>query len=158
MEQEGLLYCLFMFKSEQELETEEKDGNYMSKKYFLRDEELHSVDEDFFRHRDVADNISRILDNNNPPYNIAVIGKWGLGKSSLINLVKERLKNDEKNIVVDINAWKYEKEVLGKVFLRKVLEEVDKSRERETQQEKNTKWIKQVFTPALVNNQTKRVK
>lgn len=55
----------------------------MGKKYFLQDEEIRNVGEDYFRHDDLAANIRHILKENSAPYNIAVIGKWGLGKSSL---------------------------------------------------------------------------
>lgn len=126
----------------------------MNKKYFLRDEEIHSVDDDFFRHQDVANNITRILENNKPPYNIAVIGKWGLGKSSLINLVTDRLSNNQNYVKVDINAWKYEKEVLGKVFLRQVLQRLDEKEGVQTQQEKSKKWFEK-FLDSLRQKDTK---
>lgn len=118
----------------------------MSKQYFLRDEEIHSVNEDYFRHRDVAKNITRILETNNPPYNIAVIGKWGLGKSSLINLVTDTLMDEsEKYIKIDINAWKYEKEVLGKVFLRQVSQELDEKFKPETKQDERKNFFRRIW-------------
>ena len=83
------------------------------KRYFLQDEELYNRDDDFFRHDDLANNIRHILNENKPPYNIAVIGKWGLGKSSLINLALEEFNHKADYLCVNINAWKYEKEVLG---------------------------------------------
>ena len=60
------------------------------------------------------------------PYNIALIGKWGLGKSSILKLVEEEIKQDSsQNIkMITINAWKYEKESLKKVYLKKIYEEV----------------------------------
>lgn len=109
----------------------------MEKKYFLKDSELKSVDDDFFRHQDVTNNILRILRNNEPPYNIAIIGKWGLGKSSLINMVLNAIeKEPDKYTKVQINAWKYEKEVLGRVFLRQVLQGLDSRQAKLTTQEK----------------------
>ena len=65
-------------------------GNYKWEKYFLTDSELENVNGDFFNTNDLKKNIFKILENNKTPYNIAVIGKWGLGKSSLINMVKIR--------------------------------------------------------------------
>lgn len=96
-------------------------GNTDDKKYYLKDNALTTVDDDFFRHQDVTNNIIKILETTNPPYNIAVIGKWGLGKSSLINMVSKYLEsNPTRYMKIEINAWKYEKEVLAKVFLRQV--------------------------------------
>lgn len=95
--------------------------NDKNKKYFVKDESLHSVDGDMFNYSDIAQVLDEIISTNEPPYNVAVIGKWGLGKSSLINLVTERYKKDEKKYQIqEINAWKYEKESLRKVFLKQL--------------------------------------
>jgi hypothetical protein len=96
------------------------------KKYFIKDESLNNVDNDSFNHRDISNVICNIIDSTEPPYNIAVIGKWGLGKSSLINMALGRYKNKcDEYIVHEINAWKYEKEALTKVFLKQLWEGVD---------------------------------
>lgn len=109
----------------------------MSKQYYLQDKELENADYDFFQHTDLASNIARILRETPPPYNIAVIGKWGLGKSSLINLATGEARNHpEEYCYIRINAWKYEKEALSKVFLRQVIENLGDPKERTTQQEK----------------------
>lgn len=93
-----------------------------NKKYFISDTELKSKTEDKFKHKDLADNIISIIENTDAPFNIAVVGKWGLGKSSLINMVKEHLSVHEGSYIIeDINAWKYEKEAMKRVLLRKVL-------------------------------------
>ena len=48
-------------------------------------------------------------------YNIALIGKWGTGKSSILGCVQDRLEqkdkenNEKKYLFANINAWKYEK-------------------------------------------------
>jgi hypothetical protein len=96
-------------------------GDFQKKKYFLKDESLLSVDDDAFRHIDISKLIRTIINTNEPPFNIGMIGKWGLGKSSLINMAIEQYKKQpDKYIVQEINAWKYEKEALGKVFLKQL--------------------------------------
>lgn len=95
--------------------------NSTSKKYFVKDEALHGIDNDQFHYADISKVLNETIDTNAPPFNIAIIGKWGLGKSSLINLVTDRYKNSpEKYCVQEINAWKYEKESLRKVFLKQL--------------------------------------
>ena len=64
--------------------------NSDSKKYFVKDEALHGIDNDQFHYADISKVLSEIIDTNAPPFNVAIIGKWGLGKSSLINLVTDR--------------------------------------------------------------------
>lgn len=102
-----------------------------TKKYFVKDESLHSVDGDMFNYSDIAQVLDDIISTNTPPYNVAVIGKWGLGKSSLINLVTEKFRKDPNHYLVqEINAWKYEKESLRKVFLKQLQERVSNQRIR----------------------------
>jgi predicted KAP-like P-loop ATPase len=90
------------------------------RKYFIKDTSVNGIGEDLFNYADISKVLERILESNKPPYNIAIIGKWGLGKSSLINLVKNKVKNDNSYLVIpeDINAWKCEKESLRRVFLK----------------------------------------
>lgn len=96
-------------------------ANFDSKKYFVKDEALHGIDNDQFHYADISKVLGEIIDTNNPPFNVAIIGKWGLGKSSLINLVTDRYKkHSRKYCVQEINAWKYEKESLRRVFLKQL--------------------------------------
>ena len=61
----------------------------MDKTYFLKDTALENKGEDSFHHHDYVENIKQIIMEHNPPFNIALIGKWGVGKSSIINLLKK---------------------------------------------------------------------
>ena len=94
----------------------------MSNRFFIKDAALDNDNSDFFGHLDFAKNIVNILDTQIPPYNIAIIGRWGLGKSSLINFVANTFSKSNKFEFVTINAWKYEKEAFRKVFLKKTWE------------------------------------
>lgn len=95
--------------------------NIKNKKYFVKDESLHNADNDMFNYSDISRVLDDIVETNEPPFNVAIIGKWGLGKSSLINLVVDKLKkNRNQYLIQEINAWKYEKESLRKVFLKQL--------------------------------------
>lgn len=99
------------------------------KKYFLKDATLKNVDDDQFRYQDFANNLRKIIECNKTPFNIAIVGKWGLGKSSLINMALAPLrKKEEEYLVCDINAWKYEKDEIGKAFLKELYENVRKQK------------------------------
>ena len=79
------------------------------KKYFIKDEELSSINEDKLSSKDISNNISEIIDNTKPPFAISVTGKSGIGKSSIINLVAEKYeKNTDEYNVEKINLWKEE--------------------------------------------------
>ena len=115
--------------------------NRQRKRYFLKDSELISVDDDRFNQKDVVENLRLIIENTNPPYNIALIGKWGIGKSSIINLLLKKYKNDKENYIVqEINAWKYEKDSLKNVFLKQVWQGITEEKV------KNSEKIKQIYS------------
>ena len=101
------------------------------KNYYVMDECLKKRDMDQFGHKEIADNIINLIKNDKyqVPYNIALIGKWGLGKSSILKMLEERLKDGKENIkVISINAWKYERESLKKLFLKNIYEEVSENK------------------------------
>lgn len=101
------------------------------KDYYVMDECLKKRDMDQFGHKEIADNIINLIKNDKyqAPYNIALIGKWGLGKSSILKMLEERLKDGKENIkVISINAWKYERESLKKLFLKNIYEEVSENK------------------------------
>ena len=127
----------------------------MSKRFYLQDEELHSRDDDFFRHEDLAANIEHIIKEYDAPYNIAVIGKWGLGKSSLINMALTGIKNKrDEYLCVYINAWKYEKEVLSRVFLKQVMSSLQPEEENDQEKAKKSifKSLKEILRSSTVEN------
>ncbi len=99
--------------------------------YYVMDARLENQNEDEFRHKEISDCILNLITNNDypTPYNIALIGKWGLGKSSILNILEESLKKENKNYkVILINAWKYESESLKKVFLKEIYEKVSNTK------------------------------
>ena len=99
--------------------------------YFINDNEITKSKNDKFQHNDIAENIVNVIQNKKAPFNIAIVGKWGLGKSSLINMVKSHFVGLTKEYIVeDINAWKYEKEALKRVLLRKTLAHLNYSDDR----------------------------
>ncbi len=115
------------------------------KKYFIQDIVLQDSDKDFFRHRDLANNIASIINNNEykTPYNIALIGPWGIGKSSLLKFVEPQIR--KKCNIFYINAWKYEKESLKRVYLKDIYEQItEKKVTRKTTIDKVLDFIKQL--------------
>lgn len=44
------------------------------------------------------------------PFTIGIFGEWGTGKTSLLNLVQEKLDNEPEVFTVWFNAWQYEQD------------------------------------------------
>lgn len=66
---------------------------------------------DFLNFRIVADTAAEmILQSTGRPLSLGVSGSWGVGKSSMIKLVQDSLRNrgGRKFLFVDFNAWLYQ--------------------------------------------------
>lgn len=68
----------------------------------------------------LADEIKGWIDHK-ASFTIGLSGRWGTGKTSLMNLLKNELTNNPNNIIIDFNAWQYETEInLSAPFLREL--------------------------------------
>ena len=61
----------------------------------------------------VAETAAQLIrDSDGQPLSIGISGSWGVGKSSLVRMVGESLRNTEnaqdKYIFLDFNAWLYQ--------------------------------------------------
>ena len=93
---------------------------------YLMDKPIDNIDKDEFDNKSIVDEIVNNIESNEPPYNIALIGKWGTGKSSILDCAKKQLdeKNKNKYVFANINAWKYEKQEIRKAFILEILERI----------------------------------
>lgn len=90
----------------------------------LLDKPLDSIEKDQFGHEHYADILYDLITNDNlkMPYNIGLLGKWGVGKSSIKEICKKQLdKNKKKEVyTIDFNAWKYGGESIKRALLREI--------------------------------------
>jgi len=107
----------------------------------VSDEPIETSDRDFLGFKQVALGLSNYLRNNatNPPLTIAITGEWGMGKSSLMNLLNGDLRH-YKFKPVWFNAWHHQTE---ESLLAALLENV------------RTQAIPSIFTPEGIVFRTK---
>jgi len=77
---------------------------------FLTDRAITSEGDDEFGHKEYADSLERILRNANPPWHIGIFGEWGSGKTSIIRMLYNRLrekKEFEDTVFVEFDAWSH---------------------------------------------------
>ncbi|MEA3290077.1 MAG: P-loop NTPase fold protein, partial [Campylobacterota bacterium] len=83
------------------------------------DKPITNKDDDSLKINIYKQGLINYLENCNTPMTISIQGEWGSGKTSLLNLIKNELQNN--NDVFTINTWNYslfeESEVPMKVFL-----------------------------------------
>lgn len=78
--------------------------------FFLADRAITSEADDEFGHKEYADSLERILRNANPPWHIGIFGEWGSGKTSIIRMLYNRLrekKEFEDTVFVEFDAWSH---------------------------------------------------
>lgn len=88
----------------------------------LLDKPLNSVEADQFGHEHYAEVLFDLIANKelNTPYNIGLLGQWGVGKSSIKELCRNKL-NSMKNIYcIDFNAWKYGGDCIKRALLKTI--------------------------------------
>ncbi len=70
-----------------------------------------------FGHKEIAGTLSRIIRNCPTPFTIGLFGKWGTGKTNIINLLRSKLSETDYINIIVFDVWKYEHDSLRRQFL-----------------------------------------
>ena len=82
--------------------------------------------EDAFRHGEVSHAIAAMIDGNEGGCAIALTGSWGSGKSTVVNLLADKLKKVENPVPTFIfDAWAHQGDPLRRTFLEKLIDWCD---------------------------------
>ncbi len=121
---------------------ETKDGKYR----FLNDKPV--IEDTIGHHRIIANQLFETIHCKlEKPFVIGLFGSWGTGKSSIVKMLKARCEaRNVKTKVVVVDAWRKDKDIFNRQFLKKVARELfgeDKRFEeiRESLDEKKTKSV-----------------
>lgn len=64
---------------------------------------------DYLNHSEVAELVCEMIsDKSLLPLSIGIYGGWGVGKSSILNFVRDTQEKSEKSIVIEFDAWLYQ--------------------------------------------------
>lgn len=67
--------------------------------------------DDLFHHSDFVDVLEDVIEHSETPLNIALYGRWGVGKSTIVNFLEERISTKQdlkkKYDFVNIDAWRF---------------------------------------------------
>jgi len=86
---------------------------------FLKDAPLGNKDEVIeFYHSNIAPALQEILENETCVHTIGLFSKWGTGKSTVIEMIRNELKYP----MFIFDAWKYQDDSLRRIFLIKLVE------------------------------------
>jgi hypothetical protein len=81
------------------------------KRLLLEDNPIAAEEKDAFRNSIFVDVLFDLIANIDEPCNIGLFGKWGTGKTSIVNMLFKRIRNDETlsqtTECLYFDAWKY---------------------------------------------------
>ncbi len=80
-------------------------------------DDLPTKKDEFGSHEGIADAIADIVRDENGGYAIAIEGTWGSGKSTIIELLKQKLQDQ----VFVFDAWAHKGDPLRRVFLERLI-------------------------------------
>jgi hypothetical protein len=74
-------------------------------------------------HQNVADQLLGVFESSKKGIAIGLEGKWGSGKSTIINLLKQKLNLDEAHVYI-FDAWAHEGDPLRRIFLEGLISSI----------------------------------
>lgn len=108
------------------MEQSNEDGTSKTEQIrFLSDQPLTAEREREMRfgHLGIAENLRKIISVCPTPFTIGLFGKWGTGKTTILNVLREKLRAD-KIAVVNFDVWKHEGDSLRRTFLKETTKQL----------------------------------
>ncbi|MCA0985714.1 KAP family P-loop NTPase fold protein [Guptibacillus algicola] len=121
-----ILFILFRFFFIAELKN---NSNRNVEKVFL-DQPINNEGEDIFKRASFAKRLTNIINNNNEKESLVIglYGKWGSGKTSVLNLIKNDISEKDNLISVPFNPWYFrDDEQLILQFFNAFINEIEKA-------------------------------
>lgn len=81
-----------------------------------------------FGHLDIVNNLKKIILNCPSPFTIGLFGRWGSGKTTILNVLRKKLQNNKDKIaVMNFDVWKYEGDSLRRTFLKELVKQLQET-------------------------------
>jgi len=100
-------------------------NNAVHQEKFLSDKPITADREQEIRfgHRDLAESLLRIILSCPTSFTIGLFGKWGAGKTTILNMLEKRL-NIASVAVANFDVWKHEADSLRGTFLKEIVKQL----------------------------------
>lgn len=88
-------------------------------------EDAPAFKDEFGAHARLADAIAELIDSHDGGISIGLEGGWGSGKSTVVNLLKERYEKKNDHAVILFDAWAHQGDPLRRTFLETVIKRLE---------------------------------
>lgn len=88
-----------------------------TKPIYLSDWAISKIEEDEFKHAEIANILKQIALECPMPFTIGLFGNWGTGKTTISNFLRELLSKAPHIAVITFDVWKFEQDPLRRQFL-----------------------------------------
>lgn len=93
----------------------------------LTDNEIKKISEDSLSYKALSETLEEIIISSETPLTIGLYGIWGSGKTSLMQMTRDQLKNKDNLKTVWFDAWKFDKtQDLRVALIHSILREITK--------------------------------
>lgn len=76
-----------------------------------------------FGHEEIADTLVRVVKGCPTPFTVGLFAKWGSGKSTVANSLKDKLPKENIPVVI-FDVWKHEGDSLRRTFLKEMVRQL----------------------------------
>src|SRR5215211_5393949 len=90
---------------------------------FISNNPIEDITEDRFNYIDLVETIQYSILNSPPLHSIGLFGELGVGKSSILHILKNKLKDSKFEFLI-IDAWKFSPEFFKQEFLLEIIEQI----------------------------------
>ena len=81
-------------------------------------------------HEKVATTLNKLMTQEEYGLTIGLEGSWGSGKSTIINILRQQLQEEDKNVFFfAFDAWAHDGDPLRKIFLESLIDSIESSSE-----------------------------
>lgn len=90
----------------------------------ILDKEIDNIEKDKFGHIHFAEILATYIKEHDESYSIALLGDYGVGKSTIKALCKQYYLESSKFKIIDFNAWRYESSNIRECLLKEIYTEL----------------------------------
>lgn len=93
---------------------------------FLAEKPLQTADElshSKFGHEEIANTLVKIVKECPTPFTVGLFAKWGSGKSTVANSLKDKLPKENIPVII-FDVWKHEGDSLRRTFLKEMVRQL----------------------------------